>query len=227
MSYNELDKMPVPKYNNAQRHLNSITHLIGAAIAVAIYLGLLHVMATKGGFKFIDYFAITIYAAALFAQFMISSIYHYDNTKSKKKRIKRLLDHLTIFILIAGTYLPICIIGLKGTIEGTAILISTLSMMVIGLALNIWHMDKLVVRIITICLYVVMGWLIIFIPSAFQKLPFYSFIFILVGGIVYTLGTILYAIGHLKTQWFHVVFHVLIVIGAVLQATGIFYILLK
>lgn len=225
MSTKDLKKMPIPKYSKRQDSWNFITHFFGTIIAAVIFISFLILLITKKHTDVSDYVAIIFYGIALIAQFLISSIYHADTSISKKKQIKRLLDHLTIFVLIAGTYLPICIIGLKNTTEGLAMLISILLLMCIGIALNVWHMDKLLVRIITYFLYIVMGWMLICVPSAFKVLPFNCFLFVLLGGISYTVGAILYAIGHMKSQWFHVVFHVLIVVGAILQAIGIFYLL--
>lgn len=228
MNKAELNKMPIPEYNNKQRYWNSITHLIGAVFAVGFYIALVVIMAKNPKFKFIDYFAITMYSLCSFASFFISFLYHFDNTDSKKKRIKRLLDHLTIFINIAGTYMPVCIIGLKDKIEGIAILITILALAVLGLFLNIFHMEKKPVRIITLFLYVVMGWLIIFVPSAYTNnaIPFYTLMFLIGGGIVYTIGAVLYAYGHLKNQWFHVVFHIFVNVAAILQAISIYYLII-
>ncbi len=225
MSDNNINHIAIPKYSKRQDFLNVLTHIIGCVLSLIILITLIALMIIKKHNDLVDYIAVVLYGLALIAQFSISSIYHADKSHDKKKQIKRLLDHLTIFILIAGTYLPVCLIGLKNTTEGLAILISILVLASLGIILNIWHMDKLPVRVVTLIFYVLMGWMIIYVPSAFHKLPYNSFLFMLLGGVTFTIGAILYAIGHLKSQWFHVIFHILIVIGAILQAVGVFYLI--
>jgi len=222
-----VENMPIPKYSKKQDYLNALTHFIALIVSLFFILSF-YILMIKNKEKFIvtDYLAISFYSIALILQFLISTLYHYDTHQDNEKRIKRMLDHLSIFLLIAATYTPLCVLGLKGLTIGRIILIVELSLMVVGIILNVLYMNKLIVRVITFILYIAMGWLIVFIPSAFNALPFNAFMLILFGGITYSLGAILYAIGHIKNQWFHVVFHLFIFAGAMLQAGGIIVLLL-
>ena len=90
----------------------------------------------------------------------------------------------------------------------------------IGISINAYDFNKLWVRIVSMTLYLILGWAIMLFPSIYNNLPFNSFMFILSGGIAYTIGSILYGIGH-NVKWFHSVFHFFCLLGTILQAIGI------
>ncbi|MBS7359844.1 MAG: hemolysin III family protein, partial [Oscillospiraceae bacterium] len=141
--------------------------------------------------------------------------------KGTAKKVMQIIDHCTIYILIAGTYTPFCLCVLReyktwlgwtvfGTIWGLAIL---------GIVLN--AIDLKSFRIISMVLYIGMGWCIIFtVKILFQYIGVSGMALLVSGGIAYTIGAILYGMGR-KLKWMHSIFHIFVVIGSVCHSLSI------
>lgn len=149
-----------------------------------------------------------------------STIYHILNKKKTLKKLFRLIDHNTIYFLIAGTYAPICAFAFKGTNIGIIIFSIEIAGLLLGTILNIFNLNGKITKIVTIILYVVMGWVIIFYYPALGMLDPRILLFVLLGGISYTLGVLFYALGK-KKKWMHGVFHLFVLVGTVLQFVGV------
>ena len=149
-----------------------------------------------------------------------STIYHALPVKSVWKKLFRLLDHNTIYLLIAGTYAPISAFAFQGTNYGLIIMIVQLIGLITGTIMNFRNLNGKVTSIITVVLYVVMGWFIVIFYPAVQYIPLTVMLLILSGGISYTLGVIFYAIGH-RVKWMHGVFHIFVLLGTILQLIGV------
>ncbi len=147
----------------------------------------------------------------------MSSIYHGLNPNSKAKKVFQVLDHCSIFLLIAGSYTPFCLVTFMeyNPVFGWTIFGVIWALAFIGIALNSVDIKKF--KVFSMITYLVMGWFIVFsvklLPELLGKM---GFILLLAGGIVYTIGAILYGVGK-KKKYMHSVFHIFILLGSILQ----------
>ena len=151
----------------------------------------------------------------------MSSLYHGLKKELVSKKVFRIIDHCTIYILIAGTYTPICVIALKGSFQGVFILLTEWLCAILGIILNALWLNNKKVQVISNILYIVTGWLIVFVPNTISMLTNLQFLYILLGGIMYSVGVIFYGAGS-KKKWAHSIFHIFCVLGTIIQFIGIY-----
>lgn len=216
-----LSKRVLPSYCKGEEIMNMVTHITGGGIGV---IGLLLCL-LRSVPELTKIICSCIYGCSLISLYTMSSVYHGLQPGTGKK-VLQVLDHCTIYFLIAGTYTPIMvcafmpeypIIGwsLLAAEWGLAILAGTLT----AIDLKRWNVFSM------IC-YIVMGWGVIgFIPQAVSVLGVTGFGFLLAGGIAYTVGAVLYGIGS-RVPWMHSVFHIFVVIGSILQLVTIAFFVL-
>ena len=215
-----LESVLIPNYSRKQENFNALSHFLGVFIALLIFLFALDNLQNS----YIDVFyfiGLCIFAFTAFAVYMISAVYHYLDKDNKVKKLFRIIDHCTIYLLIAGTYTPICFVLMSEHVVGLLMLVIEWIGAAIGIILKGFFFDKKVARIIAFFLYVIMGWLALY-SGGFLYMSKLSFFFILLGGITYTIGSILYALGHKNTN-FHCIFHVFVFVSTILQTIGVFY----
>jgi hemolysin III len=137
------------------------------------------------------------------------------------KAVFRVFDHCTIYLLIAGTYTPYCLIALGGTTVGTVILICEWALAIGGIIMNSIAMNNKIIKGISMGLYVIMGWMIVI---SFKRLLAFlspaSFWLLLLGGVAYTMGIAFYAFGK-KVKYFHSIWHLFDLLGTALQFVSI------
>ncbi|WP_378175898.1 hemolysin III family protein [Aquimarina sp. SS2-1] len=155
-------------------------------------------------------FAIVLYAVSLLILYFASSAYHYTNDILLKKRF-RVMDHISIYLLIAGTYTPVTLIGLIDS-KGWLLFILVWSLGVFGSILKIFFTGRF--EIISVILYLIMGWLIVLDISALTDVVGENgIIYLMLGGLAYTLGIIFYAFN--KLNFNHVIWHLFVLAGSV------------
>ncbi len=217
----KLCHIDIPSYSFKQERFNTISHLLGVPIGVAI------IIISSCLFAFHDlsspyYLGLLIFGFSTIILYSVSGVYHAKNPADEYgKKLMRIIDHCTIYVLIAGTYTPICIYLLDKTVIGLVMLIIQWSCAIIGIVINAINLTNKWIKTISMILYLVMGWLLLF-TGAFLYLPQNAFTYLLIGGISYTVGSILYGIGHKKLS-FHSVFHVFVLLGTIIQSIGVFY----
>ena len=209
----------IPEYSEKQECFNAISHALGLLVAFGIMVFGLVKQATNS-ISLFYFFGLLIFGWSAFMVYLISALYHGVDKNTYQKKVLRVLDHCTIYLLIAGTYTPICFVLMSTNIIGLIMLISEWVSAVIGIILNAFLFDNKVSRVISFILYVAMGWLCLFC-GGFLYIPLISFAFILGGGIAYTIGSILYAIGKKNTN-LHCIFHIFVLISTIIQAIGVF-----
>ena len=214
-----LDSIQIPNYSRKQELFNSLSHFIGIAVALAI-LVFAFINLTNGNIGAFYFIGLLIFGITALAVYTISGVYHYLNKDNKVKKIFRVIDHCTIYLLIAGTYTPICFVLMDIHIVGLIMLIIEWAGAILGIILKAFFFDKKAARVTAFFLYVIMGWLAVY-SGGFLYMPSMSFFFILIGGIIYTIGSVLYAIGHKNTN-FHCVFHVFVLVSTIIQTIGVF-----
>lgn len=215
-----IENLDIPTYSKEQEDFNFYSHLIGVPVGIAIF-SIAIVMYLKQLINVNSLIGLLIFGITAILLYSVSASYHKTPSDSKSKKIKRALDHSTIYLLIAGTYTPICVYIYEINVIGLVLLILQWSLALLGAFLNAYDLKNKVIKVISMILYIALGWMILY-STGFIYLPTNAFYLILFGGIAYTLGSILYGIGK-KNLWFHAVFHVFVLLGSILQAIGVFF----
>ena len=188
--------------------LNSLSHLIGAVAALAGLVVLVVFASLKGDpWKIVSF---SIYGFCLFLLYLFSTFYH--SLQGKAKIVFRKLDHLAIYLLIAGTYTPFTLVSLRGA-WGWSIFGVVWGLAVIGILIDTFA--KKGRRILPIIIYILMGWIgIVALNPLLQSLTSAGFFWLLLGGIFYTLGIIFYLLDHRK-PYFHAIWHLFVLAGSI------------
>ncbi|MGN1103465.1 MAG: hemolysin III family protein [Candidatus Coproplasma sp.] len=218
----KLKKRALPYYGKGEEIFNAVSHIVGGGLSIIFSIVAFILVSFNPSPN--KYAAVAIYSFSMITLFTISSIYHFLR-RNRAKKVFRILDHCTIFLLIAGCYTPFCLISFYGTPLGIAMFAVEWGLAIIGITLNAVNMHWKAVKIFSNIAYVVMGWLaIFFMPWFIGVLPLESLIFLIAGGVAYTAGIVFYAIGKRK-KWMHSIWHLFVVLGAILQFVSILYIL--
>ena len=220
-----VDQRMLPRYSHLEEMHNSISHYAGVIFGLVITALFIFLEARYPALK-LKMYPFYIYTFFMIVMFFNSGFYHSRKLGSKSKAICRVIDHCDIYLFVAATYTPICVYGISNQTIGMILLISEWVMAIIGMALNIIDMNHKVLKYISFFLYLITGWAIVFFYPFNVGLSFNVFIYVLLGGIIYTVGAGLYAIGA-KKMWFHTGFHYFILVAAVLQFIGIWNLTLE
>ena len=187
---------------------NSISHFIGAIAALVGLIVVVVIAAQQGDlWKIISF---SVYGTTLFLLYTISTLYH--SLRGRAKQIFRKLDHLSIYLLIAGTYTPFTLVTLRG-VWGWWLFGVIWGLAVVGMALE--ALPQKGNRILSIVVYVLMGWLVLVaLKPLLAALPLAGFIGLLLGGIFYTGGIVFYLFDE-KVRHFHGIWHLFVLAGSV------------
>lgn len=215
-----LESVQIPNYSRKEEGFNALSHVLGILVSLAVLIFAI-IKLVNNQITIFHFFGLLIFVLTSAAVYLISATYHYLNKDNHLKKLFRVIDHCTIYLLIAGTYTPICFVIMNEHVLGLIMLIIEWVGAIIGIILNGFFFNYKVARIVSFILYVAMGWLAVY-STGFLYMPKMCFLFILFGGIVYTIGSILYALGHKNTK-FHCIFHVFVISATILQVIGLFY----
>ena len=161
---------------------------------------------------FLSTLSVILFSFGLLLVYSSSSIYHFVISTDLKKRLQ-VLDHISIYYLILGSYAPVCLITLYDY-SGISIFVVLLTLSIIGTLKKLFFTGKY--EFISLLLYLAMGWLIIFdINSLFNLIDFNAKLLIILGGVSYTFGIIFYAFD--KIKYFHSIWHLFVLTGSVLH----------
>ena len=153
--------------------------------------------------------SITLFSIGLLLVYSSSSIYHFTLTPELKRKFQ-VIDHISIYCLILGSYAPVCLITLYNY-SGTIIFIAILTLTLVGILKKLFFTGKY--QFISLILYLAMGWLIIFdINSLFKLIDFNAKLLLILGGISYTCGVIFYVLD--KIKYFHSIWHLFVLTGS-------------
>jgi hemolysin III len=190
----------------------------GVAVAVTIPAGIVITLVTPSGLPRI---AVLVYVLSLLALFSTSASYHLLTRSQRAQRTMRQLDHAMVYVLIAGTYTPVCLLALPRKI-GVPFLIAIWLAAALGITLKItWRAHKT-----SGAMYLVIGWAaLIILPWSYRMAGFTSLLLFALGGIVYTVGAILFYLQRPQLKplvfGFHEVWHVFTVVAVALQFAGV------
>ena len=214
MQRTKLEDRKLPYYTKGEEIFNMTSHIVGGGMGIAATALCVIFAAIRGNVYGVIGGA--IFGATMILLYTMSSVYH--GVKSgKAKKVLQIIDHCSIYLLIAGTYTPFCLCTLR---EHNPALGWTIFGIVWGLAvlgITLKSIDLRSFRVISMILYLGMGWCVIFtIKPVFQLLGITGFALLMSGGIAYTLGAILFGLG-IKYRYAHSVFHIFVVIGSLLH----------
>lgn len=207
-------KIEIPKYKLGEEIMNAVSHGIGVALSIAALI--LCIIKSDTG---LELFSVLFYGISSIVLYLMSCIYH-SLKPNNAKRIFRIIDHCSIFLLIAGTYTPCVLLVLPPKIAWTIFgIVWTLA--IIGIVLNSIDLKKF--SKISMFLYLAMGWCIIFsFDSLWVNMNHNGIALLLAGGITYTLGAVFYGIGKNK-RYMHSIFHLFCVLASVFFFFAIYF----
>ena len=195
--------------------INGFTHLGGAILSFFGLLALV-IKTTLTNPSIVDISAVIIFGISLILLYSASATYHLVVASEKVISFLRRIDHSMIFVLIAGSYTPFCLIGLKG-VTGWISFIIIATIAICGILFKmIWFKCP---RWISTCIYIGMGWISVFlIKPLSNSIPLGGIFLLVLGGVFYTIGAIIYGIKpealKLKKLGFHEIFHIFILLGS-------------
>ncbi len=195
--------------------INSISHLIGAACAVAGLAALLIVAAMKGDpWRIVSF---SVYGTTLVLLYTFSTLYHSFN--GKVKSLFQKLDHSAIYLLIAGTYTPFTLVPLRGVLGWLTFGIIW-ALAIVGMTQDLLLKKRN--QILSVSLYIVMGWFALLVMKPLARvLPGPGLDWLFIGGICYTVGVVFYALDR-KLKFGHEIFHALVLAGSLCHYVTIF-----
>lgn len=209
-------RIAIPHYTLGEELMNSISHGVGALFGI-VTLVLCVVRAAQSG----DPYRIVsgaIFGFTVLILYLMSCLYHALKV-NKAKRVFRVIDHCTIFLLIAGTYTPYTLVSLRGSV-GWWVFGVIWATAIVGIVLNAVSLKKF--SKISVALYLIMGWMIIIAYQPMvQAIPGGGMQLLVWGGVAYTVGAILYGVGSRK-KYFHSIFHFFCMIGTALHFLSIY-----
>ena len=211
-------------YRRGEEIFNWISHLTGSVIAIAgLVLGVIFAAVYSDTFGVVS---MAIYGASMVLLYLNSTIYH-ALPQNNSKRVYRVLDHCTIFFLIAGTYTPYCLVALRNSgAWGWTIFGIVWGMSILGTVLTAVNMQKF--KVFSMICYIAIGWIIIiaFKPLA-AALPTAGLVLLITGGVIYTVGAVLFGLGK-KIPYMHSVWHLFCIAGTVTQYLSVLlYVIIK
>jgi channel protein, hemolysin III family len=215
MKRTKLKDRILPKYSKGEEIFNMTSHIVGGALGiVALVLCVVFAAIHHNGYGVVSG---AIYGVTMILLYTMSSIYHGLKPERFSKKVFQVLDHCSIFLLIAGSYTPFCLCTFReyNTALGWTIFGIIWAIAILGIVLNSIDIKKY--KVFSMICYLGMGWCIIFTANLFPKLlGVGGTVFLVAGGIIYSLGAILYGLGK-KHKWMHSIFHLFILLGSLLQ----------
>ena len=214
MKRTPLHARKLPAYSRGEELMNMITHIVGGALGVVVLLSCVIRAALQDNVYGI--ISSTIYGTTFITMFTISSVYH-GLAPGMSKKVMQVIDHCTIYFLISGTYSTVVLSAIRPVypVLGWGLFIFEWTLALIAATLTAIDLKKY--EVFSMICYIGMGWAIIpFWRQTWQTMTKAGFLLLLIGGIAYTIGSILYGIG-VKRKWMHSVFHIFVVVGAALQ----------
>ena len=219
MNRTKLADRVLPAYTKGEEIFHMVSHIVGGAFGVLALILCVGRSLLHGSLWGVV--SSCIYGASIIALYTMSSVYH-GLKPGMAKKVLQVLDHCTIYYLIAGTYTPVVLCRIRayspgwgwvifGVVWGCAVLATVFT------AIDLRKYAKLSM----IC-YLAMGWcIVVAIKPALETVPHAGLWWIFFGGVAYTVGAVLYGLGK-KKRWMHAVFHLFVILGSLLQFIGIY-----
>ena len=217
-SRTKLKDRALPVYTKGEEIFNMVSHIVGGAIGVAALVLCIIVSAVhRNGYGLAGSI---VYGISMIVLYTMSSVYH-GLRNGTAKRVMQVLDHCTIYLLIAGTYTPILLSAMRPIDPVASWVLLGIVWGLSAIAITLTAIDLKKYAVFSMICYIGMGWCIVFkIPLLIQAVGWGGFWLILLGGVCYTVGAVLYGMGRTK-KYMHSIFHLCVVAGSVLQLLAI------
>ncbi|MEE8496218.1 MAG: hemolysin III family protein [Xanthomonadales bacterium] len=203
-------------YSPIEENINIISHAIGLMLSIVALLLLVRHANLHGNVWHVVSFA--IFGASLISLYAASTFYHSAKKPESRRRL-RVIDHATIYVLIAGTYTPFALVTLKGA-TGWVLFGVSWGMAFTGIILKLFFTGKY--NLISTLMYVFMGWIVVFaIKPLLNNLSSDGLFWLVAGGIAYTIGAILYGIKKIKFN--HAIFHLFVLMGSASHFISVYF----
>ncbi len=210
----KIKELNLPEYTTLEEFLNAFSHGIGAALSIVAIVLLI----INSPFDAKSIICVTIYSVSLFILYIISTLYHAI-FPGKAKKVFRVLDHCSIFVLIAGTYTPICLLLLDSVIGWILFFVVWIAA-IVGIVFNSIDIKKFS-KFSMIC-YIAMGWVVVFaFKPLIESITSMQLLLLVLGGVAYTIGAVLYVLGK-KKKYMHSIWHIFVLLGSILHFFMIF-----
>lgn len=206
----------IPIYNLAEELINSISHGIGAFFSILGLIFLINKAVNQGTLAVVT---VIIFGTTIIILYTISCIYHALSSKCKIKQFLRIVDHCSVYLLVFGTIIPIALLSIS-SISGWIFLFCVAIVTVIGIVTSIIAIDRF--QIFEVICHLVNGWsALIFSKCLITNIGVVGLVLIILGGVMYTVGAILYGIGT-KIRYMHSIFHIFCLFGTFFHYLAIY-----
>ena len=191
-----------------EEYWNSLTHFIGL---IGSIVGVFFLFSYNNNLTYLSTLGIVLFGFGLISVYLSSTLYHYVSNPILKEKL-RILDHISIYYLIAGTYAPVCLITLLN-MSGLYIFAVVSFIALFGTFFKLFYTGRF--EKLSLVLYLFMGWLVILdIKTVFEVIEFNGFLLLVLGGVSYSIGTIFYS---LEKKYAHTVWHLFVLAGSTLH----------
>ena len=208
----------IPNYSLGEEIFNAISHGIGGLLSVIALIMMLLKAKTP-----LAIVSVSVFGFAMIVLYVISCVYHALSKRVKGKKVLRVIDHCNVFFLVLGTYVPVSLLGVGGWL-GWTLLGVVFAFAATGISLNGVNVEKF--KVSSVICHLVCGWSILFgVPALLQSIGRAGVYWLVAGGAVYTVGSILYGIGS-KKKYIHSVFHIFCLIGTACHFWAVYRFLL-
>lgn len=199
----------LPEYTLAEEILNAVTHGIGALLALAaVILLILYVPENP-----VKQISSLVYAGSMVLLYLVSCLYHALPV-GRPKKVFQVLDHCTVYVLIAGTYTPVSLVSIGGT-EGIFLTSFVWGVALCAILLNVADMHRF--RVLSMIFYIALGWCaLFFLRPLVSGLDPRSLFFLIFGGVLYTMGAVIYGLGRTH-RYMHALWHIFCLLGSLFQ----------
>lgn len=221
----KLSDRVLPDYTRGEEIFNMVTHIIGGAMGIAVLC--LCVIKCAMNHDAWGVVSSSVYGASLIILYSVSSVYH-GLTICMGKKVMQVIDHCTIYFLIAGTYTPIVLAGIRKSHPGWAFSIFGIVWGLSCFAAAFTAIDHNKYKKLSMICYIAIGWCIVIAAKpTIEAIGITALLWILAGGICYTIGAVLYSLGKKRqVRYMHSVFHIFVLLGSFLQFVAIYFYIL-
>ncbi|MBR1680022.1 MAG: hemolysin III family protein [Bacilli bacterium] len=215
---NRLKKISIPNYTLGEELFNSISHGIGAVFSVVALI--LMIVKARGA---LAETCVSLFGSTMIILYTISCVYHGLSSRLLGKKVLRVLDHCNVYLLVFGTYIPMALLGISG-IEGWIFFSVVGLVTIVGIVLSCIDIERF--QLLEVVCHLGNGWAALFaIPSLLNTIGGEGLFYLILGGVMYSVGSILYGIGKHK-KYMHCVFHIFCLLGTLFHFMVVYIYLL-
>lgn len=210
----------LPDYSVGEERMNMITHIVGGGLGLLALILCTAKAAWKG--NAFGVLGSAIYGLSMIALYSVSSIYH-GMKPCMAKKVMQVIDHCTIYLLISGSYSAVVLSAFLRDYPALGWGLFAFEWVLTALAVTLTAIDLKKYSVFSMSCYIGMGWAVIpFWRETLEVLTMPGFMLLLLGGVAYTIGAVLYGVGK-RCKWMHSVFHIFVVLGSVLQFFSVYF----